>query len=148
MIIRGKGEVLLQKRSKNVEHWPGRWDISAAGHIPTGETPEQAAIRELEEETGLKAKVSDLIRIGTWKFSVHVPEINFHNNEIDYVFLLRFDGDVSEIKMLDGELEQVKFISLGKFEEEIESPDFHEKYVPHEKAYLHDIIKAIKEQLK
>ncbi len=39
-IYNSKGEILLQKRSMKVTNWPGRWDISVAGHIPAGETPE------------------------------------------------------------------------------------------------------------
>ncbi|MPY66695.1 NUDIX domain-containing protein [Deinococcus sp. SDU3-2] len=41
------GEVLLVRRGDN-----GRWDVPGGGAQP-GETPEQAARRELREETGL-----------------------------------------------------------------------------------------------
>lgn len=47
------GEFLLQKRSSNVPNYPGCWDASAGGHIDQGETPEQAAYRELSEELGI-----------------------------------------------------------------------------------------------
>ncbi len=47
------GRLLVQKRSDQKELFPGRWDNSAAGHVDTGETYEQAAGRELNEELGL-----------------------------------------------------------------------------------------------
>ena len=54
-----RGRVLLQKRGDS-ENWgfPG-------GSIELGETPENAAIRELKEETGLDVVVNSLIGIYT-----------------------------------------------------------------------------------
>lgn len=53
-ILDETGHILVQKRSGNKELFPGRWDNSAAGHVDAGETYEQAAYRELEEELGIK----------------------------------------------------------------------------------------------
>lgn len=47
------GNILLQKRSPDVIHYPSRWDISAGGHVDEGESYEAAAQRELGEELGL-----------------------------------------------------------------------------------------------
>lgn len=48
------GRLYLQRRSFEMENAPGLWDQSAAGHVDIGETYDQAAARELEEELGLK----------------------------------------------------------------------------------------------
>jgi 16S rRNA (adenine1518-N6/adenine1519-N6)-dimethyltransferase len=48
------GRLLVQKRSMQKELFPGRYDNSAAGHVDDGESYEQAAYRELEEELALK----------------------------------------------------------------------------------------------
>lgn len=45
-------EVMLQKRSMTKSSHPGKWDISAAGHIDEGELPAETAIREFREELG------------------------------------------------------------------------------------------------
>jgi isopentenyldiphosphate isomerase len=47
------GRVLLQKRSKHMELFPECWDHSAAGHVDEGDSYEQAAERELQEELGI-----------------------------------------------------------------------------------------------
>ena len=48
-IISSQGELLLQKRSESKESHPGLWDISCAGHIKSGQTSTDAAIKEARE---------------------------------------------------------------------------------------------------
>lgn len=56
-VFNDKGEVLLQKRSMNVDNSPGLYSLSATGHVSKGETYEQAAEKELHEELGIKGKL-------------------------------------------------------------------------------------------
>jgi len=49
-----EGEIFLQKRAPGKLIQPGKWDSSCGGHIPAGESWENGALRELEEELGLK----------------------------------------------------------------------------------------------
>lgn len=51
------GEVALQLRSADDDRYPLHWDVSAAGGIKAGESPQDAAMRELKEELGIEAKV-------------------------------------------------------------------------------------------
>lgn len=46
------GRILLQKRSRMKDVNPGAWDTSAAGHVDFGESYEDAAYREVQEELG------------------------------------------------------------------------------------------------
>ncbi len=50
MLHDAEGRVYLQKRSANKHLYPGRWDLSATGHVRAGESREDAALRELREE--------------------------------------------------------------------------------------------------
>ena len=43
-IINSKNQVLLQKRSANKRLWPNLWDITAGGHVLTGEFGFQSLI--------------------------------------------------------------------------------------------------------
>jgi len=54
------GLVLLIKRTK--EPWRGLWGFPG-GHVDVGESPRQAIIREIKEETGLKVKVEQMLDI-------------------------------------------------------------------------------------
>ena len=56
-IFNDKGEVLLQKR-KDVNKW-----CIISGHIEFGETIEAAILREIEEETNIKANIVRFIGV-------------------------------------------------------------------------------------
>ncbi len=53
-VFNSRGELFLQKRSMKKDRHPGVWDSSASGHVDSGEDYDTSAVRELEEEIGLK----------------------------------------------------------------------------------------------
>ncbi len=56
LVIATRGdEVLLLKRAEHKRLWPGLYN-APGGHVERGETPIEAAARELKEETGLNAE--------------------------------------------------------------------------------------------
>lgn len=134
-----KGEILLQKRSIKKDSWPGMWDISAAGHVSSGETPEKAAVREIREEIGVKANSADLKQILFRKSSTR-PKEGYYNNEFDYVYLYRLDETPKDLQK--GEVEYVVFIPLEKLESDLKIPIIAKNYVPH--SYYPELIKILK----
>lgn len=54
LVVNRAGKVFLQKRSMAKDLHPGVWDSSASGHVGAGEDYDGTAVRELEEEIGLK----------------------------------------------------------------------------------------------
>lgn len=53
VLVVGGGRLLLQKRSWSKDTQPGKWDTSVGGHVGFGQSYEEAARREAEEELGL-----------------------------------------------------------------------------------------------
>ena len=53
IVFNDRRELLLQKRSAQKDIQPGKWDTAVGGHLAPGETWEQAAEREMEEELGV-----------------------------------------------------------------------------------------------
>jgi len=49
-----QGNILIQKRTATKKTYPNCWDTSAGGNIDYPESYEQAALRELSEEIGIK----------------------------------------------------------------------------------------------
>ncbi len=53
-LVNGRGELLLQKRSRLKDVHPGAWDSSVAGHLDAGEDYHAAALREMAEEMAVE----------------------------------------------------------------------------------------------
>lgn len=60
LVLNRSGEIYLQKRSATKDNNPGLWDTSAAGHVDSGESYLDCAVRELGEELGLKVAAQAL----------------------------------------------------------------------------------------
>lgn len=56
LVFNSTGELFLQKRSMTKDNDPGLWDSSCSGHVDAGETYDEAAVRELMEEIGLRTE--------------------------------------------------------------------------------------------
>ena len=62
-IFNRQGELFLQKRSRWKDRHPLLWDSSAAGHVEAGEDYDETAARELEEELGVKAELTRVVKL-------------------------------------------------------------------------------------
>lgn len=69
LIYTDDGHVLVQKRSATMKRNPGKLDLSAGGFVDSGETPEQAAAREIKEETGLAITASQLKLVNLTRYN-------------------------------------------------------------------------------
>lgn len=75
-------KVLMFKRSETSKKFPGFW-IGPGGHVNEDEDPMLAAIREIEEEAGVKVSMED-IKLKAIATHYH---INLNETWISFVFL-------------------------------------------------------------
>ena len=61
LVYHQERKLYLQRRARTKSLYPGRWDLSATGHVRSGESREDAARRELREELGLDAPRLELL---------------------------------------------------------------------------------------
>lgn len=88
--------LMIHVRGKKNDQYNGKWN-GVGGKLKKGETPEECAIREIKEETGLKA--TDPILCGILTF----PEIFENKDWYVFVYLIEnFEGFEHESK--EGEL--------------------------------------------
>ena len=57
------GKIYVQRRSAAKDTHPLQLDSSAAGHVDPGEAYEETAVRELEEELGIREPLHEVLRI-------------------------------------------------------------------------------------
>ncbi|SDB56538.1 NUDIX domain-containing protein [Butyrivibrio sp. INlla16] len=56
---KGEGRYVVQQRSLRARYYAGKWDMTGGG-VRAGETPKEAAVRELSEELGINVMSDDL----------------------------------------------------------------------------------------
>jgi isopentenyldiphosphate isomerase len=88
LVFNGRGELFLQKRSMAKDISPGHWDTSAAGHVDFGESYDDCAVRELNEELG----VTDPAGL---RFLFKLPASAATGHEFVQVYRLAHDGPLA-----------------------------------------------------
>lgn len=112
-IYNGEKEILFQHRA-NTDTFPCLLDASVNGHVEIGESFEDAALRELKEETGIFAKKGDLIFITETKSNSYDKATGNINNILRAVYAHRYDGDAFELKIEDEKATNLEFWPIKK----------------------------------
>ena len=100
-------KVLLQQRSSNKKLWPNLWDITAGGHVLSGEFGYQTVIRETKEEIGIDINKNDLEFIGcSTSENISGDIINRHFNEY---YIVHQDIDIKDIVLQEDEVQDIKW---------------------------------------
>ena len=100
-------KILLQQRSASKKLWPNLWDITAGGHVLTGEFGYQTVIRETKEEIGIDIDRKDLEFIGgTVSENKSGDIINRHFNEF---YIVHKDIDIKDIVLQKEEVQDIKW---------------------------------------
>lgn len=145
----GEPYLLVQRRAAAKDTWPGRLDVTAAGHLAAGEEPLDG-LRELEEELGLSPDPERLVPLGTRRIEQDIPQ--GCDREFHDVFLLDDETSPKELQLQEEEVESVIRVALHdvdsletgetievrewKKNEEGVSSIAIEDFVPNEDGYL------------
>lgn len=120
-------EILVQRRNPNKSTFPNLWAISVAGHVCSGESSLEAAIRELKEEVNLDVKPEELEFLFTIKRIQ--PHVESNLRVIDDVYLLHRNIDVEDTKLQVEELTDIKYVYYEYLEKIFKEGD--KDYVPY-----------------
>ena len=99
ILINSKNEILFTVRNKNDNFEPGKYCLPG-GHIEEDEEPVAAAVRELEEETGISLKESQMQPCG--QYFDRKSHINY--------FCAYYDGD--PVVLDEREQQQFEWVSI------------------------------------
>ena len=109
----GEPYLLVQRRSATKDTWPGRLDITAAGHLTAGERTLDG-LREIEEELGLRVEPERLIPLGSRRAEQEIPggcDREFHD-----VFLLVDSTPPERMRLQVEEVDAIIEINLDLVE--------------------------------
>jgi len=107
-LINSRNQLFLQKRSESKDLYPGYFTGSATGHVDYGETYDQAARRELEEELGVEAPFTAVSKFKSFS--------NIER-EISMLYACYFNGDVTFNR---AEVSQGIFMDIAQVKMELE----------------------------
>ena len=115
------GALYLQKRSRNKDVQPGKWDTSVGGHVDAGESYDAAAERELTEELGITGTAPAFL----YKY------LHRNDYESEYVSTYRmvYDG---LIRIQPDEIDEGRFWPIREIREKLGSgiftPNFEDEF--------------------
>lgn len=147
--------LLVQRRAAAKDTWPGRLDVTAAGHLAAGENTLDG-LRELEEELGLSPDPERLVPLGIRSIEQDISQ--GCDREFQDIFLLADDTPPEELQLQEEEVESVLRVSFGDVElieagetaavrewtkgEEGPAVISAEYFVPNEAGYLGKVAQA------
>ncbi len=119
-------DVLLQKRSACKDSNPGSYDISSAGHVAAGDEYLPSAVRELDEELGIKAGPEELHYVGMHHggFEAQFYGKTFRDNELSAVYIYREPVDTETLTLQESEVEEVVWMDYRECLEGVKNRSF------------------------
>jgi isopentenyldiphosphate isomerase len=110
-VMNPKGEILCHQRSMKKERLPGVWSTHLGGHVGRGETYETNAVKELEEEAGIKAEPTEILPWRTTK----IPTARLWVRD----FVTVFDAPLDELVPQPGEVDQFTWKNFNEIMEHL-----------------------------
>lgn len=97
------GKIWAQKRTENVDLYPGTWEGGVGGHFDPGEKPENAALRECKEEFGFTPK--QIFFLGKYIFEDH------WQRQMNYLYWFK----TSDRPLSSSETQKWKLMAFAEF---------------------------------
>ncbi len=99
LILNREGEYLLTQRDLRKETHPGEWEASGGGSALMGETPLEAARREMLEETGLTPADMELVGV------------TLHGRGLYYSYLVHTEDARDSVRLQEGETVDYRWVT-------------------------------------
>lgn len=113
-IFNSAGELYLQRRSDSAAWYPDTWTLSSTGHVSSGETYREAAVREVSEELGVNCNPKELFKFQT-------PKLRFKET-IEWEYITVFIDSIGNQKIIhNDEVKDGKFVTIEDLVEMIKS---------------------------
>jgi len=101
--VNRKGEILVTKRHPQ-KHWGGYWECTG-GSVMAGEDSRSGAVRELYEETGIKARPDELIFL----------DRIISGQTLYDEYMLFWNGSLTDLRLQPEEVTEAQWVTLNEF---------------------------------
>lgn len=101
-VLNEEGQVFCHRRSMQKERYPGVWVTHFGGHVTEGESFRINAIKEMEEEVGLRINAFQVI---PWRTS-RKPDSRIWTQD----FVTVYDEPLEHLKLQKGEINKVGLV--------------------------------------
>jgi isopentenyldiphosphate isomerase len=91
-------QVFLQHRKKDAETFPDLLDMTVGGHVEIGDNYITTALKEIEEETGIKVKKEDLIEVKKLIRESYDEITGLTNRAMGVTYAYRYNGSENDLK--------------------------------------------------
>jgi len=108
-IKNSEGKYLIQQRNKETDRTPNQWACTG-GAVTTGEDSITGAIRETEEEIGIRFTKEEMVRVGRF-FS------EGSTNYITDLYVIKKDVLIKDCVLDINEVKQVQYFTLKEYRE-------------------------------
>src|SRR5579859_7514132 len=111
-----ENELLLQKRSITVDHFPGMYSISLTGHVASGEFSKQTLRRELTEELGPGIFQFHYDFMFSFFQEATLSE-TYIDRQFNDVYVAHADITLEQIAFDRSEVSEIKYVPFAQFQE-------------------------------
>lgn len=102
--VNSNQEILLTLRHPDKEYYPNLWE-NTGGSVISGESSLEGAVRELYEETGIRADRTELVCLGVYKADTAFIDL----------YIVKKDVEIKDLTMQEGETVCAKWVDLKDF---------------------------------
>lgn len=122
-IFNSRGELLLQQRSGEKRLWPLYWSNTCCSHPRAGEDMPTATVRRLEQELGMKTKLTYLFK---FEYQAHFGAAG-SEHELCSVYVGKSDATPQSHP---AEIAGLKWLSVEAVTKELAADTKNERYTP------------------
>lgn len=105
------GRFLVEKRAHTIIFSPNRLDITLGGGVDGGESPQEAVIRETQEELGISLKPSALRLIDVCKWNTYHPHFQKYTRCFLYTYAAMIDSEQAQLRIQTNEVAGARLLT-------------------------------------
>lgn len=113
-------EIILQRRSLSKKSHPGKLTTTVSGHVASGDTYHETAIKETFEETGVVIDPAKLTDLGVVHAN-YIENETYLSNAMRALYAYQYDGDIYDLKVENGEGAGFELMAIDEFKQRSKS---------------------------